>query len=212
MKKYLLLILFIGFAVVCFSQPKLETGIQLNGGWMFPAKASPNSNYKNGFSSGIDCYVAFHVWNPVSVITGFGYQYKEMQDQNVSVSSNGNYGSYSPYGYGYGNGGFVYRWEKFPHHYFRIPLKMRVTTRKGFFVQSGIEAGWLLNYDSENEKPEYNWAIGLGSSKHKLDWSLDYIQGFKEQGFGKITNGVTSATIYKNRMLQLSFSYPLWEK
>lgn len=196
------------FPFICFAQPKIETGIQLNGGWVFPGKYSSGSNYKNGFSSGIGCYLACHVWKPVSLITGLGYQYKEMQEENVVIYGSTGYGG-SPYGYGYGG---AYYWKKFPHHYLLIPLKMRLANQNGFFIQLGAEVAWLLNYKYINEKPEYNWTIGFGSNKHKLAWSFDYIQGFKEQGFGEITNGISSGTIYKNRMLQLTLSYPLFKR
>ena len=203
MNRFLIILLFL-FPSLVFSQPRFETGIQLSGGWVFPGKASPVSNYKNGFSSGIDAYVAYHLWKPVYIISGVGYQYKEMQDLNEYSSGSGR---------GYGDGTTSTSiWEKFPHHYIRIPLRVKLSTRKGFFVQSGIEAGWLLNYDSENENPEYNWAVGLGNRKHKLGWSLEYIQGFEDQGFGEQDGDHIRATIYRNREIRLNFFYPLFSK
>ena len=82
-------------------------------------------------------------------------------------------------------------------------------------VRGGIEASWLTNYDPGKDKTEWNWTLGFGSQQHKLKWSVNYIRGFKDVGFANnlfTIYGMRSATAYRNNMLQLSLSYPIWHK
>lgn len=125
-----------------------------------------------------------------------------------------NSGGYSTYGYGYGSD-YIEGSDKLPLHYIVVPVHIQMPLSKSLFVSGGIESTWLTNYEVVNEKPEFNWTIGIGSHKHKLKWSVNYIKGFKDQGFGNITlepDGHYKGSINRNNMLQLNFSYPIWQK
>jgi hypothetical protein len=96
-----------------------------------------------------------------------------------------------------------------------VPIHLQLLVSKSFFILGGIESTWLLNYEAVNEKPEYNWTAGFGRQKNKLKWSINYIKGFKDQGFGNKTvetDGHYKGSINRNRMLQLNLSYPIWQK
>ncbi len=204
MQKALFILLCI-ISLGSMGQSVIETGIQVSGGWFFPAKAYDGSTYKNGMVSGAGVYAAVRIWKPLSLVTGAGFQYKVMQEQNFIPAG----GPASQPGYPVAG---EYRWDKFQHHSLLAPIKLRLALTHSFFIQSGMEVAWLTNYSRVNEKPETNWTIGVSSRKHKLKWSLDYSKGFKDQGLGETVNGVTSATIYRNQMLQFSLYYPLWQK
>lgn len=69
-----------------------------------------------------------------------------------------------------------------------------------------------MNYEAVNEKPEFNWTVGFGSQKNKLKWSVNYIKGFKEQGFSDKQaepDGHYKGSINRNNMFQLQLSYPI---
>ncbi len=189
-----------------FSQEKTEFGITTEGSWFMPHKVTEyrGMETKNGFGTGIGVYASRHLFWRVSADIGIVYRYKLMQ-QHYSVSSDSN----DPdSGYPIITEG----WDKLPMHYVVVPVHLKMPLSKDFFVQAGIESTWLTNYKIVNEKPEFNWTTGLGSQKHKLKWSINYIQGFKEQGFGNETKeiiGHYKGSINKNNMLQLQLAYPI---
>jgi hypothetical protein len=156
----------------------------------------------------------------------------------------GGYG-YSPYGYAgygyspYGYGGYGYYdpgdyyqydagqydagggdWKKFPQHYLVIPLKLQYPVWRNLFVETGVEAAWLLNYKYIKENIESDWMVGFGCNKHRLRWSVNFLQGFKNQRMGDIKEIELGnideldqvGQVYRNRMLVLSLSYPLYSK
>ncbi len=204
----ILCLLFAGY--YSFSQEKTEFGITAEGSRFMPhRKEYPGSNNhdwatKNGFGTGIGVYASHNLFRRVSADIGLAYRYKQMQ-QHYSVYT----GSDDPVtGYSVS----VQGWDKLPMHYVVVPIHLKMLLSKSFFIRGGIESTWLTNYEVVNEKPEFNWVIGLGSQKYKLKWSLNYIRGFKEQGFGDKTieaDGHYKGSINRNNMLQLQLSYPI---
>ncbi len=208
------LLLVLGF--LCFflgsvlAQSKTEFGITTEGSWFIPHRTDGRDwATKAGFGTGIGVYASRNIFWRFSADIGLAYRYKQMQQHYVVYS--GNDGNYSPYGYGSAN---VEGWDKLPMHYIIIPIHLQMLLSKSFFIRGGIESTWLMNYEAVNEKPEYNWTLGFGSQKHKLKWSVNYIKGFKDQGFGDRTmkaDGHFNGSINRNNMLQLSLSYPIWQ-
>ncbi len=149
------------------------------------------------------------------------YRYKLLKEYYDISPNAGGYGDYGSYGgYDYGTN-YVYDyeltsgWKTYTLHYIVVPVHLQYLVRKNLFVRGGIEASWLTNYDTGKDKTEWNWTLGFGSHQHKLKWSINYIRGFKDVGFANnlfTLDGMRSATAYRNNMLQLSLSYPLWLK
>jgi hypothetical protein len=201
-------------SVTAFSQSKTEFGITTEGAWFMP-----HQNYgrdwstKAGFGTGIGVYASRNIFWRFSADIGITYRYKQMQQHYVIYPENG--GSNYNTGYTITTEG----WGKYGLDYFVVPVHLQLLYRKYAFIRGGIEASWLTNYNVGRKKTEYNWTVGIGSQKHKLKWSVNYIRGFKEVGF---MNGLyeieignvkyKSATAYRNQMLQLNLSYPIWQK
>jgi len=200
---FILCLLFAGY--FSFSQEKTEFGISTEGSWFMPHREPEYRGLetKNGFGTGIGVYASRYIFWRVSADIGIAYRYKQMQ-QHYSVYT----GTNDPNGYAINAEG----WNKLPMHYVVVPIHLKVLLSKNFFVKGGIESTWLLNYEAVNEKPEFNWIVGFGSQKHKLKWSVNYIRGFKEQGFlhkNMEPEGYYKGSINRNNMLQLKLSYPI---
>jgi hypothetical protein len=211
MKTISAIIILICFYSFGFSQSKTEFGLTTEGSWFMPHRTDGHDwATKAGFGTGIGVYASHNIFWRFSANIGIAYRYKLMQQHYVVYS--GNSGSYDPYGYGPTS---IEGWDKLPMHYVVVPVHLQMLLSKSFFIRGGIESTWLMNYEAVNEKPEYNWTIGLGSQKHKLKWSVNYIKGFKDQGFGDRTlnpDGHYNGSINRNNMLQLNLSYPIWQK
>lgn len=212
MKKVLSIFILICLALLGNSQSKTEFGITTEGSWFIPYQTNGRDwQTKAGFSTGVGVYASRNIFWRFSADIGLGYHYKQMQQHYIIYT-----GTDDSYGYGYGPAN-IEGWKKYDLHYVVVPVHLQLLTGKYFFLRGGIEASWLTNYDSGNEKGEYNWTTGFGSQKHKLKWSVNYIRGFKEVGFVnglfEIENGkYKSATVYRNQMLQFNLSYPIWQK
>jgi len=190
------------FSSLIFAQEKLQFGLSTEGSWFMPAEISKYSfPNKNGFGFGIGGFFSRNVFWRFSTDLGLNYRYTVMQQ-------------YLPGEYTADNL-YINPIEKLPMHFIIVPIHLRLHITKSLFLNGGIEAAWLLNYDEVNEKPEFNWSVGFGSDRHKLRWSLNYIKGFKDQGFMNSepeADGHYKGSIYRNNMLQLSLSYPIWQK
>ena len=224
-----ILCLFISSAI---SQPKIQFGATTEGSWFMPSETLPNirTQIKDGFGAGVGVYASRNLFWRVSADAGLSYRYTEMKQFYQAYTDGGGYYVVGYDGFcltGGGNGvnpvniGYLdyttitEGWDKLPMHSLVVPFHLRLHFTKNLFVKGGIESVWLLNYEVVNEKPEFNWTLGLGSDKHKLSWSVNYIKGFKDQGFGNRTpeaDGHYKGSIYRNNMLQLSLSYPIWQK
>ncbi|WP_303925314.1 hypothetical protein [Draconibacterium sediminis] len=204
-----------------FSQERTEIGITAEGAWFMPYRTeipytANDWATKNGFGAGVGVYASHNLLWRVSADIGIIYRYKQMQ-QHYSVYSQTTEG-YSQYPYEPGHSSSenetvkIEGWDKLPMHYVVVPLHLQLLIGKNLFVKGGFETSWLLNYDIVNEKPEFNWVIGFGSQKYKLKWSVNYIRGFKEQGFAQKDikpDGRFKGSINRNNMLQLKLSYPI---
>jgi len=210
MKKILAIITLVScISTFSYSQSKTEFGVTTEGSWFMP-----HQNYghdwatKAGFGAGIGVYASQTIFWRFSADIGISYRYKQMQQHYVVYYANSN--GYDPYG-----STRIEGWDKLPLHYIVVPIHLQMLLSKSFFVRGGIESTWLTNYKVVNEKPEFNWTLGFGSQKHKLKWSINYIKGFKDQGFGDRileADGHYKGSINRNNMLQLTLSYPIWQK
>lgn len=208
--------------VLCFlcssaiAQSKIEFGVNTEGSLLIfgdiPHYSQPK---KNTLGTGIGVYASRNITGKLSADLGVMYRFKQMKEFYDIGST----------GYGYGYGGYdgsspyspetVQGWKTFPLHYVVVPVHLQYLVYKNIFVRGGIEASWLTNYDTGIDKTEWNWTLGVGSQYNKLKWSVNYIRGFKDVGFANnlfMIDGMRSATIYRNNMMQLSLSYPLWHK
>lgn len=213
MKKLLVITILLScISTFSYSQPKIQFGINTEGAWFTPR---PNDKYsepnRNDLGTGIGVYASRNISGGYSADIGLVYRYKQIQ-QHYTIpytdGGSGEYGYSTPREEG---------WKKYALNYLVVPVHMQLLTGKYFFIRGGIEASWLTNFDTGNKKTEYNWTTGFGSQKHKLKWSVNYIRGFKGVGFlnglYEIENGkYKSGTFYRNQMLQLSLSYPIWQK
>jgi len=224
MKTGLLLTIFSFLAFISYSQSKTEIGLTTEGSWFMPSEDIPTlrNEQKDGFGTGIGVYASRNIYWRFSANIGIAYRYKQMREFYAVYSGNtDNTGGYTGNGYGYSPSDYGYEsdrvegWDKLPMHYIVVPVHLQMLLTKSFFIRGGIESTWLLNYNAVREKPEFNWTLGFGSQKHKLKWSVNYIKGFKDQGFGNRTmevDGHYKGSINRNNMLQLTLSYPIWQK
>ena len=207
MKKLLTIVIFVFCSFLSYSQSKTEFGVTTEGSWFMPHRTTDHYwATKAGFGTGIGVYASQNIFWRFSAEIGLAYRYKQMQ-QHYYISTGS--GGYDPYG-----AASIEGWDKLPMHYIVVPVHLQMLLTKSFFIRGGIESTWLMNYEAVNEKPEFNWTIGFGSQKHKLKWSINYIKGFKDQGFGDRTmkaDGHFFGSINRNNMLQLNLSYPIWQ-
>jgi hypothetical protein len=207
-----ILCLFIGSAI---AQPKIQFGITTEGSLMMFGDI-PHYSYpkKNTFGAGVGVYASRDITRKLSADLGVMYRYKlmkEFYDIDFAGYGHGGYGGYIPVM----EPETVKGWKTFPLHYVVLPMHLQYLVHKNLFVRGGIEASWLTNYDNGNDQTEWNWTLGFGSQKHQLKWSVNYVRGFKDVGFANelyTYDGFPSASIYRNNMLQLSLSYPIWQK
>ena len=213
MKQFSLLTLFLCF--LCSSaiaQSRIEFGVNAEGSLLIfgdiPHYSQPK---KNTLGTGIGVYASRNIAGKLSADLGVMYRFKQMKEfYDIGSTAYGDYDGSSPY-----SPETVQGWKTFPLHYVVVPLHLQYLAYKDLFVRGGIEASWLTNYDTGKDKTEWNWTLGFGSQHHKLKWSVNYIRGFKDVGFANnlfTVDGMRSATAYRNNMLQLSLSYPLWHK
>ncbi|GET35060.1 hypothetical protein PbJCM13498_39230 [Prolixibacter bellariivorans] len=196
MKRLAITSVFLLISLVSFSQSKFRAGIYVEGSHFFPEGTSIKNN---GFSTGGRAYASYPIGKLLSASLGVGYRYKSNKTTRVIVDES----NYSTNTYGYKTVE-----ETYPQHYLVVPLKVKFTPAHKFFLEGGIETSWLLNYDYINDKPEFNWLLGAGYHlNQRLDASLSYIYGFKDQGMG---NKNEYGQTYRNRMLTLSLSYSIF--
>ena len=224
-----------------FAQSKIEFGVTTEGSWFFPESNPQNLNaVRNGLCGGFGIYAMRNISGKLSADVGLVYRMKQMKEYNdVYFNTSGGYGNSGPYGiydaysphgtgfnidsgslYGYGynfsESGKIKGWKRYPFSYVIIPLHLQYLVYKKMFVSGGIEVGWVTNTISVNDNPEFNWTIGLGSQLFKYKLTANYIRGFNELSYQSNlwtrSDGLKSSTIYRNNMIQLSLSYPIWVK
>ncbi len=206
MKQFTILLMLILIGTFAFSQSKFKAGIYVEGGKGFPETSDIK---KKGFSTGGGIYGSYPFLKKCSVSLGAGYRYKT--HKAVRIIDYNEDDENLEYGYGYETTDV-----EFQEHYFVMPLKLQFTPKRNFFIETGIETTWLLNYDYVNEKPEFNWVLGCGYHLgNKTNLAVRYVRGFKDQGFGNLddTREVsTKGELYRKRILMMSVSYSIFEK
>jgi hypothetical protein len=100
---------------------------------------------------------------------------------------------------------------KYKQNYLAVPINLRKTFLKNWlFIEPGLEFNWIIGSKNIKQKNEMLWKIGAGSKIGKLNYSLNYLWGNKEQ-FDILNPGPDFKIVtYKSRMVQLKVSYPLW--
>ncbi len=88
-----------------------------------------------------------------------------------------------------------------------IPLKFKYFVEKAFFIETGIETEWLLNYSTVSRRPDFSWLLGFGYKKQDLQLSLSYTQGFEDQYMGEsnVGNWMTSQGLEKQNVVAYHF-------
>ncbi len=208
-----------------FAQEKGVLGVYTEGAWFIPGDKMGSIN--NGLAAGAGLYYEFPISTKFSGSLGVGYRFKQNKKYQINYTENyggysygyqgvsyyiSGYEGYSPYGY---NPSLEGKWLSFPQHYVVLPARLKYKLKKDFFIQTGLEAAWLLGYDYVSQKPEFSWSVGFGSKVGDLEWSLSYMQGTKEQGMVNYENSVWNVTKdqnFRNRMIMLNLSYPLWKR
>ena len=189
MKHFTITFLLIATCFCGFSQKKFTLGAYLEGGYFFP------KDLKQTVSGGGGLYLNRPILKNLSVSLLAGYRYETNEDKfsryiTQTMSENFNL--------------------TFNQHYLVLPAKIKYNISNKAFMEGGIEAAWLLNYDIINKKPEYSWLIGFGYNINQLKASINFVQGLTEQGMGPIKyEGKGYGQILRNRMFIFSISHPI---
>lgn len=226
--KHFLLSVFVLISSLTYAQSKIEFGLTTEGSLFVPGNSSGYSLPKeNGLGLGFGVYASKNLTSKFSADLGLMYRCKQMKEfyivPDYFVAYIDGVESYVPYGatYGYGshydfsNSGKIGGWKNYRLTHLVLPFHLNYNVFTSLFVRVGLEVAWLTNYDAENDRNEYNWSCGVGCQKYKLKWSLDYIRGFNDAGFANDLYSIDrmrSMTAYRNNLLQLNLSYPLWQK
>ncbi|WP_303925303.1 outer membrane beta-barrel protein [Draconibacterium sediminis] len=211
----ILCLLFAGY--FSFSQNKLSAGIYAEGGYFFPKKTYSGESFENNTALGGGGFLQYHITTKFAAALQAGYRYKS--NENTTRT----YTPLEGYDYGYGSETETHSYKQ---HYLILPLKLSYLITKKLSVEAGVEAARILNYDevhiddltgdkwfdNVNHKTEFDWILGIGYSiSPKIKASLNYIQGFKEQGMGSIkTLDESYGQTYKNRMVMINLSYSIF--
>lgn len=203
----LILVACVSFGAALAQNTPLQLRLYAESGYYFPS--ANNSSFKtirDGYSAGFGISGLAPVYKKWGLVTGLGYRYLH----NGTTTSI--YDTESESGYGYGSNTPAYTlFEDYPKHYLLVPLKLRYTTNRKLFFESGIETAWLINYKYTTKKTEFNWAFGTGISVGKMDWSVQYSQGLGEQSIGgAVAGGPWEQEEFKNRNLSVQVSCPVW--
>lgn len=210
MKQLTVIFLLLLISLFSFSQTHFPIGIYAEGGYFFPKTTCFDQTLDNDFATGGGVFIGSNITSRFAVSLQAGYRYKSNKSTSAVVSSE-SAGSYASNDGDYGSGyGYQTITSAYKQHYFVLPFKVSYLLSKKFFFETGIETTWLLNYNRVSEKPEFNWLFGAGFNFNKLKASLNYVQGFKEQGMGETENEIEHAQIYRNRTLMLTVSYPFF--
>lgn len=188
--------------VLCVqAQEKFSAGILMEG-----IRSTPKNLYfysakmSKEYGGGVGVYFSANIWKSFSANTGVNYR---------QISYNCSYENYSEY-------------PSLPtsvdlYSYKQNCLVVPINLRKNFinnwlFVEPGIELNWILSREDKKPQNEILWKIGVGSKLRKLNYSLNYLWGHKEQVDILNPGPEFKVITYKSRMLQFKGSYPLWQK
>ncbi len=224
MKQLTISLLLILASFYSFSQSKIQFGAYAEGGSFFPKETPLNQRPQtNGFSSGAGIYISTVIWGNLSASLGAGYRYKFNKQtetsNNLPYYYSGVYGGYgySSYGgYGSYDPGSYYNYEtpskryNYPQSYVTLPLKLKYSFGHLVFLETGVEASRLLNYKYVKEDTEFDWLVGIGCDKYRLHVAIEYVQGFRIQKMWDIQGYSELGESFRNRMLMLNLSYPIF--
>lgn len=236
MKTTTFTILLVLATIFSYSQTTFNAGVYAEGGAFLPESEG------NGLATGGGIFGSLTFNEKLTLTLQTGYRFKSNETDvtiwNTSGDNAYGYGGYSGYGYG-GYGQYVYQYDygtayassRFNQHHIVLPLKVSYLFTKKLFIEAGVSASCILNYDkiestrqadgsyllpdtydAVNDKYEFDWIIGVGYKfSPKLKASVNYTQGFSEQGMGTLEqNGDSYYQFYKNRMLMLNVSYSVF--
>ncbi|WP_423129061.1 hypothetical protein [Gaoshiqia sp. Z1-71] len=205
----LVLIACVSFGTAFAQNTPLRISLYGESGYYFPsANNSPFKIIRDGYSAGFGISGLAPVYKKWGLAAGLGYRYLH-NGTTTPVYDSENQGGY---GYGYGYDTPVYTlFEDYPKHYLLVPLKLRYTTNRKLFFESGIETAWLLNYKYTTKNTEFNWVLGTGISVGRMEWSVQYSQALGEQSIGgAASGGPWEQEEFKNRNLSVQVSCPVW--
>lgn len=224
MKQITITFLLLVTTLLAFSQTKFIGGVYAEGGLFFPKSGSSSQDIENKLAGGGGVFISYNITPKFAASLQAGYRYKS----NNATSRI--YGEDGFWGYGDEDPMYENIHRNYKQHYFVLPIKINYLLTEKLFIEAGIETAWILNYgnvkadqlsndanapyhNSVNEKPEFDWIVGCGYNlSPKLKASVNYTQGFKEQGMGSIKSLDDSfGQLYRNRMLMLNLSYSIFD-
>ena len=192
--------------VLCLNaQEKFAAGIQVEGIRSTPKNLSSFGAIMNKeLGGGVGAYFSATIWKSFSANTGLNYRF---------ISYDCNKENYS----GYPSKMVSIDRLSYNQNYLVIPVNIRKSfLNKWLFAETGIELNWILGHENKKPQNEMLWKIGLGSKLGKLNYSLNYLWGNKEQGeliiYGPAEEYKFAPVNYKSRILELKISYPLWKR
>lgn len=207
MKRILILFIVCLSVQICLAQKSFKIGFTVEGGYYYPMKPSKYlEDIKNGYSAGAGFWVMKEFHQRLSADVGLTFRQKTYRQSHEAYFNLEHTQVY--------NESFPYPVIHFKQNLLVIPLHVRIYPTRKFFITGGIEHAFMVNLDEDlNKESEDNWMLGIGSQPGKLSWTFTYSKGFKERGAKRIIGGEKVYTSgYKNRMIQLSLFYPIWQK
>ncbi|WP_423128670.1 hypothetical protein [Gaoshiqia sp. Z1-71] len=210
MKQFLTLLLLFTATNLCQAQGKhpIQWWVYGTAGHYFPAVQNSSLRYTHeGWNAGLGAYGAIPLWAGFSVQAGLGYRYlfNGQTYYTYSTDATGTVGSDPSY-----DEAISTDFREYSKHYLTLPLKLRYTTKSKLFVESGVEAAWLLNYKYRTAKTEFNWLLGAGIALGPMDCSVQYVKALDPQSIGgKVAGGPWEQEDFKNRMFNIQIAYPL---
>ena len=188
--------------VLCVqAQEKFSAGIQIEGIRSTPKNLfEPWAQMEQSFGAGAGAYFSATIWKSFSANTGLNYRFISYDCfQNNYINYSSQISSVDSYTY--------------KQNYLVVPVNLRKSFLNNWlFVEPGIELNWILGREDKKSKNEMLWKIGIGSKLGKLNYSLNYLWGNKEQHDMLVEGDKFAPVVYKSRMLQFKVSYPLWQK
>jgi hypothetical protein len=182
------------------AQEKFSVGIAVEGFHSAPENISfYGAQMEKEFGGGAGVFFSANIWKYFSANTGINYRFITYDEFDKNVS----------YPVGYPTlDGYIYK-----QNYLTVPVNLRGSFFKNWlFVEPGIEFTWILGNENKKPQNEMLWKIGAGSKIGKLNYSLNYLWGTKEQSDILNPGPDFRVIVYKSRMIQLKVTYPLWSK
>jgi len=182
------------------AQEKFSMGIQVEG-----IQSRPENIYfypaqmDKEFGGGAGVFFAANLWKSFAANTGLNYRFIQYNTFDKNIGHLVGHPTLDGY--------------KYNQNYLTVPVNLRGDFfNKWLFVEPGIELTWILANEDKDPQFEMLWKIGAGSKIGKLNYSLNYLWGTKEQ-FDILNSGPDFRVIvYKSRIVQLKVSYPIWSR